>query len=64
MIIQYKQFGSNEWKEVEVGMFKYNSNDFSLVAMASDCSNFINVDGVSDVSVKHYKYNFNKDGGN
>lgn len=64
MIIQYKQFGNSEWKEVEVGMFKYDSNDFSLVGMASDCCNFIKVDGVSDVSVKYYKYNFNKDGEN
>ena len=62
MIIQYKQFGHDEWKEREVDVFKYDSNCFHLTGMCFDCNSFFSVNGVSDVSVKEYKYNFNEDG--
>lgn len=62
MIIQYKQFGHDEWIEKEVDVFKYDSNCFHLTGMCFDSSSFFSVNGVSDVSVKEYKYNFNEDG--
>lgn len=62
MIIQYKQFGHDEWIEREVDVFKYDSNCFDLTGMRFDCNNLFSVNGVSDVSVKEYKYNFNEDG--
>lgn len=62
MIIQYKQFGHDEWIEKEVDVFKYNSSSFHLTGMCFDSSSFFSITGVSDVSVKEYKYNFNEDG--
>ena len=62
MIIQYKQFGHDEWKEREVDVFKYYSNCFHLTGMCFDSFSFFSVEGVSDVNVKEYKYNFNEDG--
>lgn len=62
MIIQYKQFGHDEWIEKEVDVFKYDSNCFHLTGMCFDSSSFFSITGVSDVSVKEYKYNFNEDG--
>ena len=62
MIIQYKQFGHDEWIEREVDVFKYDSNCFHLTGMCFDSSSFFSITGVSDVSVKEYKYNFNEDG--
>lgn len=64
MIIQYKQFGHDEWKERKVDAFKYNSSSFHLTGMCFDSSSIFSVIGVSDVSVKEYKYNFNEDGEN
>lgn len=64
MIIQYKQFGHDEWIEKEVDVFKYNSSSFHLTGMCFDSSSFFSITGVSDVSVKVYKYNFNEDGEN
>ena len=61
MIIQYKQFGHDEWKEREVDVFKYDSNCFHLTGMCFDSFSFFSVEGVSDVNVKKYKYNFNED---
>ena len=62
MIIQYKQFGHDEWIEKEVDVFKYDSNCFHLTGMCFDSYSFFSVKGVSDVSIKEYKYNFNEDG--
>ena len=64
MIIQYKQISYHASKEREVDVFKYDSSSLHLTGMCFDSSSLFSVIGVSDVSVKEYKYNFNEDGEN